>query len=123
MAIESGGQGRWSGTPVRLTQELYSLDKLVVLGQVDNDDRLNILSVRAIAKYAKSSEQDRHEKHHPGQDARKLLWLLHRLCYRNDTDCQLCEHVGYTTHSPMPSKAKTAVPTSNEELFVLSSAT
>jgi hypothetical protein len=65
-------------TETSRTKELHRLNKLVLLRQIDNHDRLNVLPVRRISEHSGASEQERDRKHHAGERSRELLRLAHR---------------------------------------------
>jgi hypothetical protein len=88
---------RWASI---LTEELDSLDKLVILWEIDNDDGLNVTAVRGVAQDTKSSKQDRHDKHDARQHWRELVWLTHALGDGDDPEISLCQHIQLTIQYP-----------------------
>ena len=58
-------------------QELNSLHELVILRQIDDDDRLDIRAVGHVSHDTESGEQGRDKDHASAQDARELLGFFH----------------------------------------------
>lgn len=106
----------------QLTEELDTLDKLLLLGEVDEDDGLDIAAVRRVAEDTECGKEDGNEDHDARESARELFRLLHRLGDGDDTGENEpgwrlnWEKVAY---SPMPSNANTAVPMRRGKLSLL----
>lgn len=74
---------------LKLTEELDSLDKLVILRQIDQDDRLDITSIGHVPHCSRSTEKDGNDEHDGRENTRELFGLLHRLRDGNHTAFQL----------------------------------
>jgi hypothetical protein len=108
IAIESVVSRRFQ--TIRRTEELRRLDKLFLLGKIDENDSLDIAAIGRVAKDTEPGKQDGHSNHDPSERTRELVWLLHGLGNGNNPVISLGLVKVRMTYSPMPSNAKTAVP-------------
>lgn len=60
-----------------LTKTLDNLDKLAVLGQVDNNNGVDLTSICRVAEEPKSSKECSDDEHDSREDGREFVWLPH----------------------------------------------